>query len=90
MADLNMDLHDSLQPVALLKVNQTLRQMRDGDRLEIRGADPSTFQALLRLFPEGRFSIDEARMQPEGYRIRLTCKPTEPAVSDPAGTDPPH
>jgi TusA-related sulfurtransferase len=81
MATLKIDLHDSLQPLSLLKVNQTLRGMREGDRLEIRGTDPSTFEALMPLFPEARFTIDEAQLQPTGYHIRLTCRPTDPAGS---------
>jgi tRNA 2-thiouridine synthesizing protein A len=86
---LKIDLHDSLQPLALLKVNQTLRGMQPGDRMEIHGADPSTFQALMRLFPEARFTVTEAEVQPTGYRIRLTCRSTNITGSDPAG-DPPQ
>jgi TusA-related sulfurtransferase len=85
MAELKLDLHDSLQPVALLKVNQTLRAMRSGDRLNIRGADPSMFQALMRLFPEARFTVTEARLHPAGYHIRLTCRRHHHPPSDPAG-----
>jgi TusA-related sulfurtransferase len=89
MAELNLDLHDSLQPVALLKVNQTLRAMRTGDRLKIHGADPSTFQALMRLFPEARFTVTEALLQPAGYCIRLMCRHPRPLQSDPAGAPAP-
>lgn len=85
MAEMNLDLHDSLQPVALLKVNQTLRDMRPGDRLNIRGADPSTFQALMRLFPEARFTVTEALLQPAGYCIRLMCRHPHQFQLDPAG-----
>ncbi len=81
--NLEIDLHDSLQPLALLRVNQTLRRMQSGDRLKIRGADPSTFQALMRLLPEARFTITEADVQPTGYLIRLTCRPTNHSGSDP-------
>ncbi len=81
--NLEIDLHDSLQPLALLRVNQTLRRMQSGDRLKIRGADPSTFQALMRLLPEARFAITEADVQPTGYLIRLTCRPTNYSGSDP-------
>ncbi len=73
-AEFEIDLCDSLQPLALLKVNQTLRQMRTGDRLEIRGADPSTFQALMRLLSQERFRITATQVQPEHYQIRLICQ----------------
>jgi TusA-related sulfurtransferase len=86
MAELKLDLHDSLQPLALLKVNQTLRAMRTGDRLDIRGADPSTFQALMRLFPEARFTVTEARLHPAGYCIRLKCRQTPHSDLDRVGT----
>ena len=85
---LEIDLHDSLQPIALLRVNQTLRRMQSGERLKIRGADPSTYQALMRLLPEERFTITEADFQPAGYLIRLTCRLTDNSGSDP-GEDPP-
>jgi TusA-related sulfurtransferase len=83
-AKVEIDLHDTLQPLALLKVNQALRRMSAGDRLEIRGADPSTFEALLRLLPEKRFRVAEADVQPTGYHIRLTCQPNHETDFDPA------
>jgi len=89
MSELKIDLYDSLQPVALLKVNQALRAMRSGDRLNIQGADPSTFQALMRLFPEARFTVTEARLHPAGYCIRLTCRHSRYPQSNSAGTPAP-
>jgi TusA-related sulfurtransferase len=89
MAEMKLDLHDSLQPVALLKVNQTLRAMQTGDRLEIRGADPSTFQALMRLLPEARFTVTEARLQPAGYCMRIRCRQPRPQHLDSAGAPAP-
>lgn len=83
-----IDLHDSLQPLALLKVNQTLRRMQPGERLEIRGADPGTFQALMRLLPEARFAVTEAEVQPTAYCLRLICLSTKNTDSDPAGNLP--
>ena len=81
-AHFQIDLHDSLQPLALLKVNQTLRQMRAGDGLEIRGSDPETFQALMRLMPDARFQVTTAELKPKAYHIRLTRKPTQETGSD--------
>ena len=89
MAELKLDLHDSLQPVALLKVNQALRAMRSGDRLNIQGADPSTFQALMRLFPEARFTVTEARLQPADYCMRIRCRHPHQSHLDPAGAPAP-
>jgi TusA-related sulfurtransferase len=89
MAELKLDLYDSLQPMALLKVNQTLRGMQAGDQLNIRGADPSTFQALMRLFPEARFTVTEARLHPAGYCIRLTCRQQYHPRSHPAAAPAP-
>ncbi|NLI82953.1 MAG: sulfurtransferase TusA family protein [Deltaproteobacteria bacterium] len=85
---MEMDLHDSLQPLALLKVNQALRRMQVGDGLEIRGADPGTFRELLRLLTPARFTVTEARVEPTGYRIRLICRPAEHTHSTPAGRVP--
>ena len=79
-AQFDIDLHDSLQPLALLRVNQVLRRMKAGDRLEIRGSDPGTFKALIRLLPETRFTILAAESEPAAYRIQLVRNPTtEPA-----------
>ena len=75
-ATLQIDLHDSLQPLALLQVNQILRRMATGDRLDIRGSDPGTYQALLRLLPEDRFRILTAEREPAAYRIRVVRKAT--------------
>ena len=85
----DIDLHDSLQPLALLQVNQVLRRMKAGDRLEIRGSDPGTFNALIRLLPETRFTILEAEREPDAYRIQLvrnlTTGPAPGAQDDDAG-----
>ena len=81
-AHFQIDLTDSFQPLALLKVNQTLRQMQAGDGLEIRGSDPETFQALMRLVPDARFQVTAAELKPKTYHIRLTRKPTHETDSD--------
>lgn len=83
-----IDLHNSLQPLALLEVNQTLRRMQAGDRLEICGADPATFKALMCLLPEARFTITQAEVQPTAYYIRLICLSTKNTNYDPAGNPP--
>lgn len=82
MRPVEIDLHDTLQPLALLKVNQVLRRMAAGDRLEIRGSDPGTYEALMRLLPEDRFRILAAEHGPAAYRIRLVRNPTAGTMPD--------
>ena len=71
----NLDLRETIHPLALLKAKKAFRKMQPGDILEILIGDPETRMDLFRVLTD---DVQEVLCQEENqegclfYRIQLT------------------
>ena len=71
----NLDLRETIPPLALLKAKKAFREMRPGDTLEILIGDPETRMDLFKVLSDVAYDLlclEEVQEECPFYRIQLT------------------
>ncbi len=70
----NLDLRDTIQPLALLKYKKAFQEMRPGETLEILIDDPETQLDIFKILSDYTFDVihqEEIKAKDPYYRIQL-------------------
>ena len=66
-----LDLRGMIIPVTFLKITQTLREIENGETLEIVGSDPETRRYFFKVLKTFSYELLKIQDEESLYRIRL-------------------
>ena len=69
--DHRLDMRGTLTPITLLKATQALREMMDGETMEVLVGDEDTREDLLKVLPSTFCRLMEIKEEPSFHRIRI-------------------
>ena len=82
----NLDLRNSIHPIALLMAKRAIRDIAPGEMIELLIADPETRADLFKVFSDIAYEVlrqEEVEGEDAFYRIRIRKKEAAyPAASD--------
>jgi TusA-related sulfurtransferase len=69
--DYLIDARSAIEPITLLKMRQTFREMKGGESMEVLVGDPDTRQDIFRLLPDSLYELIEIKEDISFCRIFL-------------------